>query len=68
MYHYTVYAHTGGIVLDSSRREDFDGYSTGEAARKAGKNSMQDNRLDPDKHTLCVSQQSHITISQTALQ
>lgn len=47
MYHYIVIdSISQEIILDSRRRNDFEGYSTYDRANNAGLASKQDNRLD----------------------
>ena len=52
MYHYQVYnSITGEVILDSSKREEFDGYLTEEKAYMVGLGSKNENRLS-DLHLI----------------
>jgi len=51
MWHYRIINQNGNIILDSSRREDFYGYSTEGKAYLVAIAAKSDNRLS-DLHTI----------------
>ena len=55
MYHYKVTnTNTNNVLLDSSRREDFNGYASAETTQRVANGSVADNQLNMDHYVIEV--------------